>query len=200
MKATTAAKTMLRPVLDSFETIRDQIAAPMGTEALSELFGVKKGLSKIPKEMATEELQRARQKQRLDEMDEKDEKASQESANQIFAAIKNEYTTYQQNTNKEQQQLKEEFVELQSEVVKLAKVAGVDTKAHVETAPKKIGILDIKKLTKIVKFLRVKAEESKSAKELVAQRSNAKRTTGMLAWVSGKQMKVHEQGTLQLQG
>jgi len=65
---------------------------------------------------------------------------------------------------------------------------------------KKIGIIDIKFLTKIITFLRLKAEESKSAKDLQAQRQNSKRATGMLAWVSGKQMKVHEQGTLHLQG
>jgi len=92
------------------------------------------------------------------------------------------------------------MVELQEEIAKLAKTTGVDTKVHMQNPTKKIGIIDIKFLTKIITFLRLKAEESKSAKDLQAQRQNSKRATGMLAWVSGKQMKVHEQGTLHLQG
>ena len=89
---------------------------------------------------------------------------------------------------------------MQQEVAALAKTAGVETKAHLQNNTKKVGKLDIKLLTVIIKFLRFKAGESKSAQELVSQRSNSKRTTGMLAWVSGKQMKIHEQGTLTLQG
>ena len=202
MKGTKIAKNLAQSTLEPLETLKSQVFKPIGEEALAELgfFGGRKRISKNPQELGKEDLQRARDKQKLEEMEGKDNKISNESAQQLSAAIQSEYKTHQTNINKEQQQLKEEVVELQSEIVKLAKTAGIDTKAHLENMPKKVGILDIRRLTTIVRFLKIKAEESKSAKELVYQRSNAKRTTGMLAWVSGKQMKVYEQGTLQLQG
>ena len=203
MKPTQVAKNAARAAFEPLETLKSQVAQPMLEEAVSELgsfFGAPQGVGKNPQAIAHEEPQRARNKQRLDEMGSKDNQDSQSKASELFSAIQNEYKVQEIKSHKEQTQLKEEFGQLQSEVAKLAKAAGVETKAHIETMPKKVGILDIKRLTTIVRYLRIKAEESKSAKELVSQRTNAKRTTGMLAWVSGKQMKVYEQGTLQLQG
>ena len=115
-------------------------------------------------------------------------------------AIKNSYRENDVSQNQEQKALTQEVEEMKAEVVGLAKAAGVETKIHLEQKPKKLGILDIKRLTFILRLLRIKANESKSAKELVSQRTNAKPPTGMLAWVSGKQMKIHEQGTMTLQG
>ncbi len=96
--------------------------------------------------------------------------------------------------------MREEVMGLQEEIAQLAKTATIETKVHMQNPTKKVGIIDITFLTKIISFLKIKVEESRSAKELQAQRQNTKRTSGMLAWVSGKQMKVHEQGTLHLQG
>ena len=200
MKPAQAAKALFEPISDLVETGNNQLLKPMADEAFSEVFGFKKGLSKNSQEIASEDLRRARDKQKLEEEGSKDNQVSQESAAKIIAAFENIYKAQETKTNKEQQLLKEEVLELQTEITKLAKAAGVETKAHLEATPKKISVLFIKLLTMIVRTLRIKAEESKSAQELVAQRSNAKPATGMLAWVSGKQMKIHEQGTLQLQG
>ena len=203
MKAGSAIKNAAQIITDPFETLSSQIAKPMLEETASELgsfFGAPKKLGANPKALAQEDLKYARDKQKLEEMEKKSDQTSKEKILQLAAVMQNEYRAFETKGKKEQQQLREEVVELQSEVVKLAKASGVDTKAHMERIPEKVSILDIKRLTFIIKFLRMKTEESKSAQELVFQRSNAKRTTGMLAWVSGKQMKVHEQGTLQLQG
>lgn len=205
MNKLSLAKKMAQTAFEPFEALNSQLVKPIGEEAVRELggfMGSPRLLGKQPKELAGEELKRARQKEELDEKQAQDHENSQESAQQVSITIKQEYRLQESKngSNQEQKQLKEEFFELRSEIAKLAKDAGVQTKAHLETVPQKIGILDIRRLTAIARFLRMKAEESKSAKELVFARSNAKRTTGMLAWVSGKQMKVHEQGTLQLQG
>src|SRR3989344_5410695 len=206
MKPTQIAKGVAQAAFEPLETLKSQVAQPLIEEAASELgfLGTKRGVGRNPQAIAHEELQRARNRQKIEEMDNEDNQSSEEKVSrlsaEIHAVVQNEYSAQENRSHKEQTQLKEEFGQLQSEVVKLAKVAGVETKAHIETIPKKVGILDIKRLTSIVRYLRIKAEESKSAQELVAQRQNAKRTTGMLAWVSGKQMKVYEQGTLQLQG
>jgi len=128
------------------------------------------------------------------------QKEDSKKSAQYLSAIKEEYRTFQIKSSQEQSKLIEEVVELQKEVAGLAKSTGLETKVHLQNPTKKVGPLDIKLLTNVIRFLRLKAEESKSAKELTSQRQNAKRTTGMLAWVSGKQMKVHEQGTLTLQG
>lgn len=198
MKPTQAAKSAAKLGWDTFEDLgkelTDQLPKPMLTETLRELgWG---GLGARPKELAQEDLARAREEKKIEEMKKTEDQKSKER----YVVVQNQYRTFEQKENREQRKLQEEVVELQSEVVKLAKAAGVETKAHLEQMPKKIGILDIKRLTSIVKFLRIKADEAKSAKELVQQRANAKPPTGMLAWVSGKQMKVYEQGTLQLQG
>lgn len=207
MKPTQVAKNAARAAFEPLETLKSQLAQPMLEEAASELgsfLGAPKGPGRNPQSIAQEELYRARNQQKLEKMDAKDNQTSQEEAQilsqRLASETQNEYREHQLKTNREQHQFKEEVSELQGEIAKLAKAAGVETKAHLETTPKKVGILDIKRLTTIVRYLRIKAEESKSAKELVSQRTNAKRTTGMLAWVSGKQMKVYEQGTLQLQG
>ena len=207
MKPTQVAKGAARAAFEPLETLKSQVAQPILEEAASELgsfFGAPQGVGKNPQAIAHEELARARNKQKIEEMDAKANQTSQEEvqrlSQRLASEIQNEYRRQETITDKEQKPLKAEMAELQSEVAKLAKAAGVETKAHIETMPKKVGILDIKRLTTIVRYLRIKAEESKSAKELVSQRTNAKRTTGMLAWVSGKQMKVYEQGTLQLQG
>lgn len=203
MKVQNIVKNLRQTVNPLAETLNEQVTKPILDEAAHELrgfLGLDRRLSQNPKEIAGEDLKRARDKQKLEEMSEEDEKSSQEATQQVHTAIKEEYRLYTGQTSEEQIKLKSEFRELQEEVAKLAQAADVKTDAHLETVPKKVGILDIKRLTRIIKLLRIKAEESKSAKELVAQRSNAKRATGMLAWVYGKQMKIHEQGTLQLQG
>ena len=198
MKPTQAAKSAAKLGWDAFEDfgreLTDQIPIPMIGEALRQ-FGLT-GLGTKPKELAQEDLARAREEKRLEEI----KKVEDQKSKERYSAVQNQYRTFELKENRQQRKLQEEVVELQSEVVKLAKTAGLETKAHLEQMPKKVGVLDIKMLTSIVRFLRIKAHEAKSAKELVAQRANAKPATGMLAWVSGKQMKVHEQGTLQLQG
>ena len=201
--ATKFAQNAAKMAFEPLETLHSQVAKPILDEAAKEIgsfFGAPRTIGKYPKSIAQEELKRARDQQKIEEMQEKDEKASREDAQRVFASIKQEYRLYEAQVNRSQESTKQEFRELQEEIAKLAKSAGVETKAHLENTPKKIGVLDIKRLTTIIRFLRIKADESKSAKEIVAQRQNAKPATGMLAWVSGKQMKVHEQGTLQLQG
>jgi|SRR3989344_3052042 len=203
MKGTNIAKNIAQSAFEPLESLTSQTAKPMLEEAGKELgsfFGAPKGIGRNPKAIAQEDLQRARNQQKLEELSEEDDKKSNESVKHLSFEIQNQYRNYDVKTDKEQHKLFQEVEELQEEVVKLAKAAGVETKAHLHRTGKKIGLLDIKILITIVRFLRIKAEESKSAQELVSQRNNAKRTTGMLAWVSGKQMKVHEQGTLQLQG
>lgn len=202
MKPAQIARNLAQGAFEPLETLGSQAVKPMWNEAMNELggfFGIGKPGGN-QKELAKEDLQRARDKQKLEEMDNQDEKSSKEKAQKFASVLQQEYRRYETTESKKQKQLKEEVLELQSEVVKLARTAGIDTKAHLEQMPRKIGVLDIKRLTSIVRFLRIKANEAKSAKELVQQRANAKPATGMLAWVSGKQMKVHEQGTLQLQG
>lgn len=183
-----------RAVLDPFETLTENFA-PMGQDILKQMGGDMLGFGR-PQTIGKDELARERKKKELQEKENEDNQNSQKT----YELIQTQYREQQTTVNREQQEIKEEVVSLQSEVVKLAKTAGIDTKIHLERIPKKIGAIDIKRLTAIVKFLRIKATEAKSGSELVSQRKNAKRTTGMLAWVSGKQMKIHEQGTMQLQG
>lgn len=192
--AQSAAKIFSEPL----ETLRSQVA-PFADEFGAELgpfVGGSRPFGSRPKELAREDLQRARQQEKIQKLQKED---SEKSA-QYLSAIKEEYRSFQIKSDKDQSKLQEEVVELQKEVAGLAKSARLETKVHLQNPTKKVGPLDIKLLTSVIRFLRLKAEESKSAKELMSQRQNAKRTTGMLAWVSGKQMKVHEQGTLTLQG
>lgn len=200
IKSPIKPKTAAQAFLDPFETLSSQTVKPMASNFMEQLGGKALGGIFSPTTMAHEELSRARKEKELEEKSHSDHQDSDENAQKIIQSIQTEYRSHQQTTAKEQKELKQEVVELQQEVVKLAKTAGVDTKAHLETMPKKIGAIDIKRLTAIVRMLRFKATEAKSGSELVSQRSNAKRPTGMLAWVSGKQMKIHEQGTMQLQG
>ncbi|MBI4037867.1 hypothetical protein HY382_02380 [Candidatus Curtissbacteria bacterium] len=204
MKPANTIKNIAQSALDPLETLRSQIADPMLEEFGSELgFNFGPRVSRAPKTIGQEELKRAREKNKLEKETAQDDSDSREKASQVqnrINAMKQEYSNFNEKINSEQNSMKAEFHDLTEEIAKLAKVSGVETKAHMETPPKKIGILDLKRLTNIVKHLRLEAEDAKSAQELVSQRSNSKRTTGMLAWVSGKQMKVHEQGTLQLQG
>ena len=206
MKTSQAAKTIKTIGQATFETFGSDLAGPMLDEAKRELglgsfLGSKDGISSRPKEIGQEELKRARVEKELGEKTEADDYSSDQKAAEL-ALILQEYQNYDSNNgnSKEQRALKEEFVELREEVAKLAEASGVKTTAHMETPPQKIGLLDIKRLKSIIKDLTEKVEDSKNGKDMVAQRENAKRTTGMLAWVSGKQMKVHEQGTLTLQG
>lgn len=198
MKPTQAVKAAARIGWDALEDIAfEKTTKPVISEIGNELgtfLDAKFGRN--PQAIAQEDLQRARNKKEIQKKQEEDKKKSGEQ----IQAIRQEYRLYEVSSQKEQKQLASEVLEMQSEVAKLAKAAGVEAKAHLEQMPKKVGVLDIKRLTTMIRFLRIKAEESKSAKDLVAQRANAKPPTGMLAWVSGKQMKVHEQGTLQLQG
>lgn len=206
MKTSQVANTIRQAAFDTFETARKQIIDPISEEAKRELglgsfLGFKDSISSRPKEIGQEELKRAREEKELGERTEEDNHSSDQKAAEL-ALILQEYRNHDSNNDnsKEQKALKEEFVELREEVAKLAQASGVKTTAHLETPPQKIGMLDIKRLKSIIKDLTAKVEDSKSAQEMVSQRENAKRTTGMLAWVSGKQMKVHEQGTLTLQG
>lgn len=203
MKGAGIAKQIAQSAFEPLETLTSQTAKPILEEAGKELgsfFGAPKGISRNPKAIAQEELARARNKQKLAELSREDDQKSNQGAENLTIEIQNQYRLYDAKTTNDQEKLGAQVTELQEEIVKLAKTAGVETKSHLQRSGKKVGLLDIKILTTIVRFLRLKAEESKSAQELVSQRSNAKRTTGMLAWVSGKQMKVHEQGTLHLQG
>ena len=206
MKTAQAAKTIKTIGEATFETLGSGLVGPMLDEAKRELglgsfLGSRDGISSRPREIGQEELKRAREEKELGKRTEEDDYNSDQKAAEL-ALILQEYQNHDSNNNngKEQKALKEEFIELREEVAKLAHASGVKTAAHLETPPHKIGVLDIKRLRLVIKDLTAKVEDSKNAQEMVTQRKNAKRTTGMLAWVSGKQMKVHEQGTLQLQG
>ena len=205
MKISKSAKNISQSLLDPLETLNSQMAKPIMEEIGKQLGFSNKSESlksnhNLSREIATDELKRARNELTLNQKSENDNQNSQEAAQKIFMNIQESYQRERSNVTKQQTEFQVEVTELQNEISKLANVVQVKTKAHVLTNSKKIGVLDIKLLRWIVELLRVKAEESKSAKDLIVQRSNAKRATGMLAWVSGKQMKVHEQGTLQLQG
>lgn len=202
MKGAKVAKNIALGALEPVETIRDQVARPISQEMLSQLFGKGEGsfLSSRPKTVGHEDLQRARQEQQLNNQQKEDDEQSAKQERAVKEQIVNEYKVFKQKEDQQQNQLHEQVAEMQEEVVKLAKAAGVDTKIHLETTTKKLGILHIKRLTAIIRSLRIKAESAKSGSDLVTQRQNAKASTGMMAWVSGKQMKVHEQGTMQLQG
>ncbi len=202
MKLGKTTKKTLQSAFDPFEVLTNQVGKGILEEAIHEVggfFGSPKNLGSKPREIATADLQRARKQEEIKEMDSEDSEKSKETALKIQATI-NEYRQYDFKVNSEQSQMKQEFAELRSEVVQLASASGVKTNVHLENTPHKIGVLDLKRLTAIIRFLRFKAEESKSAKDMVTSRQNAKPATGMLAWVSGKQMKIHEQGTMQLQG
>ena len=200
MKSPIKPAAAARAFLDPFETLTSQAAKPIANNFMEQLGGKAFGGIFGPTTMAHEELSRARKEKELQEKSHSDNQSSDENAQKIIQNIQAEYRAREVTVNREQRELKQEVVELQQEVVKLAKTAGVQTKVHLETMPKKIGAIDIKRLTDIIKILRFKATEAKSGSELVSQRQNAKRPTGMMAWVSGKQMKIHEQGTMQLQG
>ncbi len=194
-KAHSAVKIAQQP----FETLNSQLIKPMAGEfaqELGSLIGTPRTIGSRPRALAQEDLARARQEEALQKMQREDD----EKSAQYLSDVKQEYSTYQIKSDQEQSKFKEEVVELQEEVAKLAKSTGVETKVYLQNPTKKVGPIDIKFLTSVIRFLRLKTQESKSAKDLVSQRQNAKPATGMLAWVSGKQMKVHEQGTLQLQG
>lgn len=193
------AQTAVKAAGEPVETLKSQVGKPIMEEfgrEFASLFGASKLGSPKEHTLAREELAGLRSEQKLNEQKQKDEQKSQET----IAFVKGEYKSYSDKINQEQHQLKQEVVELQSEIAGLAKTEGVDTKVHLQNSGSRIGIIDIKFFTSIVRILRLKSEESKSAKELQNQRQNSKRTTGMMAWVLGKQMQVHEQGTLTLQG
>ncbi len=201
MKVGTSARNLAQSAMDPFELLSDQVAKPLGKDFSKQLFGFGEGIpSSQPQSIASEDLKRARQEQHIKTINEEDEESSQKNAASLRQAIASEYQKHDSAQSKEQQQLHEQVSAMQEEVVKLAKAAGVDTKVHVESSGKKLGLLDLKRLTTIIKGLRLKAESAKSGSDLVNQRQNAKQATGMMAWVSGKQMKIHEQGTMQLQG
>ena len=206
MKTAQAAKTAKTIGEATLETLGSDLVTPMIDEAKRELglgsfLGSKDDISSRPREIGQEELKRAREEKELGKRTEEDDYNSDQKAAEL-ALILQKYRNHDflNGDSKEQRALKAEFVELREEVAKLAEASGVKTTAHMETPPQKIGLLDIKRLKSIIKDLTAKVEDSKNGKDMVAQRENAKRTTGMLAWVSGKQMKVHEQGTLTLQG
>lgn len=193
------AANALKITREPLETLSSQ-ASPFANELRNELFGSFKSINSHPRSIAGEELRRARQEKELEKSHAQDDENSNAKAQEIVNLMKQEYQKHDATVNREQNALQKEVVELQEEIAKLAKAAQIETKAHLQNPTNKVTVVDIKFLTKIVTLLRVKTEQSKSGKDLQMQRTNAKRTTGMLAWVSGKQMKVHEQGTLTLQG
>lgn len=205
MNSTQAAKNAAKIIREPLETLKDQLA-PIGEEARHELLGFVPNnfQSKRSQEMASGELKRARQEEKIKEMKQESDTRSSEDVNSITIAIQAIQAEYEGQTAKSEAQmqrdLKTEIAALQQEIAALSKIVGEPTNVHLESTPKKVGAIDVKRLTLIVKTWRAKAKESKDARDLVAQRQNAKPATGMLAWVSGKQMKVHEQGTMQLQG
>lgn len=200
MNTTKTAKSAAKFALDPFEALTSQ-AAPLAKSFLDEAgeqaFGFFKNarFSPKPKEIAGEELSRARNQKKIEEMQIADKQASEEHRK----SIKDIYKQARQESKGNQAELKQELSELTQEVAALAHSTGQETKIHLQNTPK-VGKVDITFITFFVRLLRIKAEESKSAKDLVSQRANAKPGTGMMAWVTGKQMQIHEQGTLQLQG
>lgn len=205
MNSTQVAKNAAKIIGEPLETLKQQFV-PFGDEAKKELMGFipdylqgKKG-----QEMASGELKRAREANKIKEMKQESDTQSTADADNIALAIQSIQEEYSSQSSKSEAQtqrdLKTEIAALQEEIAALSKIVGEPTKVHLESTPKKVGAIDVKRLTLIVKAWRVKAKESKDASDLVAQRQNAKPATGMLAWVSGKQMKIHEQGTMQLQG
>lgn len=205
MNSTQVAKNAAKIIGEPLETLKQQFV-PFGDEAKKELMGFipdylqgKKG-----QEMASGELKRAREENKIKEMKQESDTQSTADADNIALAIQSIQEEYSSQSSKSEAQtqrdLKTEIAALQEEIAALSKIVGEPTKVHLESTPKKVGAIDVKRLTLIVKAWRVKAKESKDASDLVAQRQNAKPATGMLAWVSGKQMKIHEQGTMQLQG
>ncbi len=205
MNSVQAAKNAAKIIGEPIETLKDQLA-PIGDEARRELMGfIPNSLQgRKSQEMANEELKRARDAEKIKGMRQESDIQSNEDVNSITIAIQAIRAEYEGQASKtqdqEQRELKTEIAALQEEIAALSKIVGEPTNVHLENTPKKVSAIDIKRLTAIVKTWRVKAKVSKDASDLVAQRQNAKPATGMLAWVSGKQMKVHEQGTMQLQG
>lgn len=192
--AINAAKIAREPL----ETLGSQ-TLPFVDEIKSELFGSFKSITRQPRSLAQEDLERARAQKKLKEEQEQDDNNSENKAKEV-SLILQEYRNFETKQNKEDKDLRGEVTKLHQEIAKLAEMEGIETKVHIQNPTKKVSKIDISFLTSIIRLLKVKAEESKSAKELQSQRQNSKRITGMLAWVSGKQMKVHEQGTLTLQG
>lgn len=199
MNTAKTAKNAAKFALDPFEALTSE-ATPLAKSFLDEAgeqaFGFFKNarFSPKPKEIAGEELKRARNQKKIEEMRSADKQASEEHRSNI----KNIYQQARQEGKRGQAELKQELTELTQEVAALAHSTGNETKIHLQNTPK-VGKVDITFITFVVRLLRVKAQESKSAKSLVNGRKSAK-SGGMLAWVNGKQMQIHEQGTMQLQG
>jgi hypothetical protein len=207
MKPASAIKKATIGAFEPFEELGGAVK-PLGQDALKQFFGKDFGFggfgepgvpSSHSQTIAGEDLNERRKKNHLQKIDHNDQNHSNEEAVRIQKVMA-EYQKHDSKQNAEQNQMHEEYAQMQEEVVKLAKAAGVETKIHVENSPKKLGKIDFKLLTSIIRSLRIKAENSKSGQDISAQRQNAKRGTGMMAWVSGNQGKIHEQGTMQLQG
>lgn len=197
MNTVKTTKNAVKFALDPFEELSSQ-TKPFFDEAKQELapFFGRNSFNSKPKEIGKGELARAREAEHIEEM----KKEEIQETQIIMSKWKEQYREFETKDSLENNQMKREVQELQQEVASIAKTAGIDTKVHLENVPKKIGILDIKRLKSIIFLLKIKADQSKSASELVNSRKGAKRTTGMLAWVSGKQGKIYEQGTMTLQG
>lgn len=199
MNTAKSAKGAAKFTLDQFETLAAQTTPqlkPFVDEAKDELFGFFSSpkIGGRPRELVREDLKRAREQEKLQKEKSHDESSSKAKVKEIMAM----YKESRSESKSQENELRQEMHSLESEVAQLAKTAGVETKLHLKNTPK-VGKIDLSFLTFIIRTLRVKAESSKSAKSLVSERSEIK-STGMNAWVSGKQMKIHEQGTLQLQG
>lgn len=195
-KAVNAARNVFEPL---GETLKEQVLNPIGREGLDQILGFfgQEARNHQSGTLAQEDLKRAREEKKLEELSTEDKQNSQK----IIESIKVEYKSSESAQNRQEQPLRQELEELTVQVVELAKTAGVESKIHLQNTSKKerTSILTIKLIKAIIRTLTLKAKEAKSASELVVQRNNTK-TTGMNAWISGKQGKIYEQGTLQLQG
>lgn len=201
---TKQVKNAAQILRDPVEGINDEIFRPILDEAKREVldFFPSTLVAKNTREIAHGELAQAREQKKLQQKNAQDQAESEEKALHIreqLHMIQMEYRKSDTIEAKNVQEITVQVDELKTEIAQLSKLAGVNTKAHLENTTKKAGLMDIKRLTNIVKTLKARAEEVKNANELQAQ-APAKQTSGMMAWVSGKQMKIHEQGTLTLQG
>ncbi|MBI2012795.1 hypothetical protein HYS90_02605, partial [Candidatus Curtissbacteria bacterium] len=119
MKTANFAKSALASALDPLETLHSQVAKPIIEEAASELggfLGIRRGLRANPREIAAEELKRAREKEKLDQEGNWDKENSQRTAQKVAVSIKEEYKSQARQSDREQTSLKAEFGKLQEEV------------------------------------------------------------------------------------
>ena len=90
MKGAGIAKQIAQSAFEPLETLTSQTAKPILEEAGRELgsfFGTPRGISRNPKDIAQEELYRARNKQKLEELSVDDDQKSTQSAENLTLEI-----------------------------------------------------------------------------------------------------------------